>query len=738
MKRRITHDRTLNQPFNSHQPAHQTGKRPPWGLIITGSIFLILFVVVILLLTKDLPTLEQLEKYEQKFSTKLYSLDLKILKELYFIKRTYTPLDSIPEHLKQAALSTEDREFFDHWGFNSKRFAKAMLIDLFAMRYEQGASTLSQQLARGLFLTQEKKIIRKLRELLLSLQIEYTYTKNEILEMYLNHMYYGHGAYGVQAASKKYFEKNVADLTLDQSALLIALLKAPNYFSPYRHPEAGLQRRNLVLHNMLVCDFISREEYEQACAIEITTGLKTFDAKEEFGTAPYFTEWVRQYLQSKYGIMVYTDGLSVYTTIDTRIQACAEVAVKNHLPTIQAKVTHNFKTRNQYLDLIPPSIIEKKGLQNIKSNPAFIDSIINANAAVQVGMVALDPSNGYILAMIGGRDFEESKWNRVVQTRRQPGSAFKPIAYATAIDNGYSPSNELLNQPVVVYLDNGQIWRPMNYDHSEGGPTTLREGLRKSYNLIAVRLVQELVPPARVVEFARNLGIESFLDPVDALALGSCGVTPIELTSAYGVFANKGILAKPIGILKVVDKYGNVLEENYPDIREAMREEVAYIMTSMLQTVIDQGTGAGARSRYNFRRPAAGKTGTTNDYTDGWFIGYTPTMVAGVWCGLDEPKYSLGRGQEGARVAVPIWAPFMKTACDTMLATTNDTLRWGHDVHFVRPSNVVECDICTETKKLATEFCPHIVREVFVASSAPQSSCDVHKGHSKTTNRRHF
>ena len=368
-------------------------------------------------------------------------------------------------------------------------------------------------------------------------------------------MYFGHGAYGVQAASKKYFNKNVTDLTVDECALITALLQRPNYYSPYRRPEAATRRRNIVLHNMLICGFITRENYELACEIDVEAGLKPFDAKEEFGISPYFTEWVRQYLQDKYGLNVYTDGLSVYTTIDSRIQACAEAAVKNHLPKNQAKVTAYWKARNRYLDLIPPSIIEKRGLENIKSNETFIDSIINAKAAVQVALVSLDPSNGHILAMVGGRDFEESKWNRVIQTRRQPGSAFKPIAYATAIDNGYSPSTELLNQPVVMYMDDGKIWKPMNYDHSEGGPTTLREGLRKSYNLIAVRLVQELVPPARVVEFARNLGIESKLDPVDALSLGSCGITALELTSAYGVFANKGILAKPIGILKVVDKF---------------------------------------------------------------------------------------------------------------------------------------------------------------------------------------
>lgn len=738
MKRRITRDRLSNRPFNSHQKENKEVKQPPWGLIIAGVIFVFLLVFIFRVLTQGLPTLNQLEEYDQKFSTKLYSLDHKVLKELYFVKRTYTPLDSIPTSLVHAVISTEDRDFFNHWGFNSTRFIKAMLIDLIAMRYKQGASTLSQQLARGLFLTKEKKIIRKIRELLLAIQIEYTYTKNEILEMYMNHMYFGHGAYGVQAASRKYFGKDVVSVTPEESALLVALLKAPNHYSPYRRPEAAFKRRNLVLHNMLVCDFITQEQFEIFRNIDVIAGLKPFDAKEEFGNAPYFTEWVRQYLQDKYGLNVYTDGLSVYTTIDSRIQACAEVAVQNHLPNNQKKVNAYFKARNRYLDLVPPSIIEKRGLENIKSNEAFIDSIINANAAVQVGLVALDPSNGYILAMVGGRDFEESKWNRVIQTRRQPGSAFKPIAYATAIDNGYSPSTELLNQPVVVYMDNGDIWKPMNYDHSEGGPTTLREGLRKSYNLIAVRLLQELVPPARVVEFAKNLGIESHLDPVDALALGSCGITALELTSAYGVFANKGILAKPIGILKVVDKYGNVLEQNYPEFREAMREEVAYIMTNMLQTVIDHGTGIGARYRYHFTRPAAGKTGTTNDYTDGWFVGYTPSMVAGVWCGLDDPKFSLGRGQEGARVAVPIWAPFMKTAHDTMLATTRDTMRWGHNVQFVKPPNVVECDICTETKKLATEFCPHIVKEVFVASSAPQTYCDIHKGHTKSTYRRHY
>jgi len=700
-------------------------------------LIILMGIIILKLLTRGLPTLELLESYEQKLSTKLYSQDNRLLKELYFVKRTFTPLDSVPPNMIHAVLATEDREFFDHWGFNSKRFLKAMMVDLIALRYKQGASTLSQQLARGLFLTQEKKLIRKMKELLLSIQIEYTYTKEEILEMYMNHMYFGHGAYGVQAAAQKYFGKNVLDLRVEECALLTALLQRPNYYTPYRNPKATLDRRNVVLHNMLVCDYLSREEYESARQTPIK--IKEYDEREEFGIAPYFTETIRQYLQEKHGLKVYTDGLSVYTTLDSRIQACAEAAIKAHLNQSQEKFNKTMRIRDRFLEFLDPDYVRRRGIQNIRNDEAFVDSVIDANSPVQVALVALDPKTGYILAMVGGRDFEESKFNRVLQTRRQPGSAFKPIAYAAAVDNGYSPSTELLNQPVVSYMVDGTPWKPENYDHSEGGPTTLREGLRKSLNLIAVRLIQELVPPARVVEFANNLGIESPLDAVDALALGSCGVKPIELTSAFGVFANKGISAKPMDIIRVEDKYGNILEENHPQIKEALREEVAYIMTNMLQTVIDHGTGAGARYKYNFMRPAAGKTGTTNDYTDAWFVGYTPEIVAGVWVGLDDPKFSLGRGQEGARVALPIWAPFMKMAHDTLLATTQDTDRWGFRNGFRRPANVIECDICTDTKKLATEFCPHIVKEIFLRSAAPTSYCEIHQSNQKaSSSRRHY
>lgn len=734
MKRRISFNEfNPKSLLNQLGPESGNPRLKLWLLI--GGIGIILGVIFLIYLFRGLPTLEQLERVEQQLSTKLYSQDNQILKELYFVKRTYTPLDSIPATLKGAVLATEDRDFYDHWGFHPTRFIKAMLIDLLAFRYKQGASTLSQQLARGLFLTQEKKIIRKIRELLLAIQIEYTYTKPEIFEMYMNHMYFGHGAYGVQAAAQKYFNKDVISLNLVESALLTALLPRPNYYSPYRNPEVALRRRNTVLHNMLTCRYITREEFEHARNTPIE--VKEYDPKEEFGIAPYFTEMIRQELQTKYGLGLYTDGLSVYTTLDSRVQVCAEAAVKSYLPTLQEKVTRYYRTRDRYLEFIPKEYIRERGLERIRADKALVDSVLKANITVQTACVALDPTNGYILAMIGGRNFEESKYNRVVQARRQPGSAFKPIAYATAIDNGYSPATELLNQPVVVQLVTGEIWKPLNYDHSEGGPTTLREGLRKSYNLIAVRLVQELVPPSQVVDFAHKLGIESQLDAVDAIALGCCGVTPLELTSAYCVFDNKGIRTRPMAILRVEDKYGNVLEEHFPEVREALREEVAYVMTNMLQTVIDQGTGAGARSMYHFYRPAAGKTGTTNDYTDGWFVGFTPQIVAGVWCGLDDPKLTLGSGMEGARVAVPIWAPFMRTAHDTLFALTQDSAKWGIK-YFEMPDEVIYCEICAETKKLANESCPDIKKEIFIRSSAPKDYCEKHKSNLKSGSRRHY
>ncbi|MFQ5769824.1 MAG: penicillin-binding transpeptidase domain-containing protein, partial [bacterium] len=310
------------------------------------------------------------------------------------------------------------------------------------------------------------------------------------------------------------------------------------------------------------------------------------------------------------------------------------------------------------------------------------------------------------------------KWNRVVQARRQPGSAFKPFVYTVAIDNGYPTTHEELNQPVVVFLENGERWSPPNYDFSIGGPTTLREGLRRSLNLVTVRVLQNLIrKPSLVVKYAQKMGIKSPLDPVDALALGSSGVTPLEITSAYGVFANGGVHVDPVAIIKVEDKDGNIIEQNIPRSQEALRKETAYIMTDLLGTVIDHGTGGSARWKYHFYRPAGGKTGTTNDESDAWFIGFTPQIVTGVWVGLDDYTLSLGKGQTGASAALPIWAPYMKTVHDTLGLPELD---------FPMPEGVVRVEICNDTKKLANDVCPNIVEEVFERRLAPKEYCDKH------------
>lgn len=720
MRRRIRN-------YNRTEPtsAKQVFKRKTIlkSLIILATIVFISIMAWVIYLSLDLPSLTQLEHYDPELATKIYSIDGKIIKELYTQKRILIPLEEAPNYMWQAVIATEDHIFFDHWGVNIKRFAYAMLINVASLRYKQGASTITQQLARQLYLGLEKKVSRKIREWITAIQIERTYTKHEILEMYLNHMNFGHGNYGVQAASLDFFGKDAKNLTLEECALLAGLLQRPTSYSPVRYPERAKRRRNVVLHNMLKRKYINEEIYRNA--IETPIVVKPHSPEDEFGIAPYFTEHIRQELQERYHMDLYKGGYSVYTTLDTRVQAAAEKAVNDHLPKIQEKFNDRLLRTNKLKQYLPQEILRRLPYEQLKKNKVLIDSLANEYVPIQVAFVAIDPENGHILALIGGRDFGESKYNRAIQMKqRQPGSTIKPIVYTAAIDNGYSPTTELLNQPVVLYLPNGDRWAPHNYDHSQGGPTTFREALRRSLNLVTARVVQEIVPPKTVIDYARKLGITTPLDPVDAIALGAAQVIPIEMTSAFGVFANQGALAKPMAILRVEDKYGNVLEEYRPELSHVLRVETSYIMVNMLETVLNRGTGAQARSVYKFIRPAGGKTGTTNEFTDAWFIGFTPQIVAGVWVGLDNPAISLGSGQTGAQAALPIWAPFMKVAHDTL----NLPIEYFH-----MPPGVSRVDICNETKMLATEYCPDIVTEIFETKNVPTQYCNQHTGYDSKT-----
>jgi penicillin-binding protein 1A len=609
------------------------------------------------------------------------------------------------------------------------RVAQAVVIDLFYMEKRQGASTITQQLSRLLYLSAEKTLTRKVKEILTAVQIERTYTKPEILEMYLNHVYLGHGAHGVELAAQRYFGKSVSRLDVQEGATLIALVQRPESLSPIRHPQACLSRRNLVLRNMYVTGGLSKEEFERYARLDL--GVQKTLPNEYYGIAPYFTEHVRQMLWDKYGRDILTEGLTIYTTLDTRAQYLAEKAVAEQLHKIQVQYNKRLLGKREHLQIITQAVLDSLGMnvRQVLLDSATIHGILGKERPVQAALVCLEPKTGFVRALVGGRDFEENKYNRVIQAKRQPGSAFKPFVYTTVIDNGYPPTYEVLNQPVVVKQVDGTEWRPHNYDNSIGGFVTLREALLRSLNLPTVRVVQQLTNAATVVSYAKRMGITTDLPPYDAVAaLGAGEVIPLEITSAYAALANQGVLQSPIFITRIEDRDGNVLEETLPHGKEVLSKETANIVTHMLRSVMDhpRGTAAGARSRYNFYRPAAGKTGTTNTYRDAWFIGYTPQLVAGVWTGFDRQDMSFEKGT-GAVIALPIWAPFMRAYHDTLGLPVEE---------FEQPETVVQVQICRDSKKIANDECPTIVQEVFKKDSAPASHCTLHRGRDKWQSTR--
>ncbi|MBN2000865.1 PBP1A family penicillin-binding protein [candidate division KSB1 bacterium] len=668
-------------------------------------------------LGKDLPSFEELENYSPELATQVYSADGVLIKEFFTQRRSYTPFSQIPEICKQTVLVAEDHRFFDHWGFVPIRFFKVVITDLLTLSTQQGASTLTQQLARRLYLTPEKTIPRKIREILTAIQIERTYTKNEIFEMYMNHMQFGHGTYGIESAARRFFNKKLTELDISESALLAGMLQRPGALNPYRYPDRAVRRRNLILRRMLEEKVINHEQY--STAIQDSLNLVPLQVQDQRDIAPYFTEYIRKNLQDIYQMDLYKGGMKIYTTLDSRVQSCAERAIRDGLPKLQEHLILYMRKRKNFREICPPSLLEKRTFEQILVNKALVDSVIQAKCVVQVALVAIDPRNGHILAMVGGRDFKESQFNRAVQARRQPGSVFKPVVYTAAVDNGYMPYYEKLNQPIVVQMLDGTRWTPGNYDGSIGGKTTLREALKRSLNLVTARLVQEDVPPEQVVEYARYLGITSPLDAVDALALGSSGVMPLEMITAFGVFANRGVLVKPFAVLRIEDKFANLLQKDTPQSKGVLREETAYILTNLMQSVAWSGTGAASVSTYKFLRPAGGKTGTTNDYTDAWYITFTPQMVAGAWVGLDDPALSLGPGQTGAKAALPIVVPFIKAALDTLELPIED---------FIRPPGIVDVEICRETQKIATEVCPEVLEEICDIRYLPTQKCDIHTG----------
>jgi penicillin-binding protein 1A len=584
------------------------------------------------------------------------------------------PASEIPKVMRQAIVAIEDERFYQHYGIDAIGIARAMIKNVQAGRVVQGASTLTQQLVKNAFLTSEKSFKRKAIEAMMAFQIERKYSKEEILTLYLNEIYFGHGAYGLHAAAKIYFNKDPGDLSLLECATLAGIPKSPVAFSPYKNSEKNLQRRRLVLSKMAELSFITPADYEENKDKEPV--LATL--KEEEVKAPYFVTYVRDILLEKYGAnLVYNGGLKVYTTLDLDLQGFAEKAMDN--------------------------------------SELFLKRPIEKDPGMNGTLICLDHKTGHIKALYGGRSFKLSQFNRATQALRQPGSSFKPFVYGCALESGMLPSDTVVDEP-ISYTNpwSHKVWAPKNYDLKFHGTVTLIKAICNSYNVPAVKLIDK-VTPAKVIQFARKLGVTAQMEPNLSLALGSGNFTPLEMASAYGVFANQGIYAPPIGILKVVDRDGNVLEESLPRVKEVMKGVHAAMIVDMLRTAAERGTGRRALVK---GRAVAGKTGTTNDYIDAWFNGFTPELVTIVQFGYDMPK-SLGGKMAGGTVCGPVWQAFMEKALEKYPISD-----------FPVPEGAVRARVCMTSGRRPCSACPGttIVNQVFPIEALPTGECPVHSG----------
>lgn len=729
--------------------------------------------------SKDLPSIASLREYQPSLVTKIYGDDRQLVGQFYIERRVLVPLKEMPPDLLHAIIAVEDSRFYEHKGVDPLGILRALLTNIENFRLRQGASTITQQLARSLFLSSEKSFKRKVKEALLAWKMEKVLSKDEILELYLNQIYFGHGSYGVQSAARTYFGKNVEQLNLAEVAYLAGVPRAPTEYSPYNNPERAKQRQGVVLRRMVEEGFITEDQFRKVYRQDLY--FQKIEKEEEF--APYFLEYLRQYLSAAYGEnAVYKGGLTVYTTLNLTMQKTATQALKDGLREVDKRqgyrgpVAHKnpkelareeetgvglmgmaVMKEGDVVDGIVTAVdengaaviaagrtghISPEGMawarKRLKGPDLLKDVEVNSEAkpsdilhvgdvvkvklrrldartktavfsldqdpVVEGALIALDPRTGAIKAMVGGYDFKRSEFNRALTARRQPGSAFKPVIYATAIERGLTPATIMVDAP-IVFVDEEQqkVWRPENYESKFYGPISLREALAHSRNLATVKLL-ERVGIKNVVEFAKRVGINSPLTPDLSMALGSSSVSLVELTSTYGVFANEGVRAEPMAVLSVADSSGQILEEHEPVANEVIAKETAYVITNMMEDVIQRGTGWRAKV---LNRPLAGKTGTTNDFTDAWFVGFAPNLAAGVWVGFDDVR-SLGDREAGASAALPIWINFMRAAFEVVPEMT-----------FPIPENVVYAKIDPLTGQLAPEGAENAAIEIFVKGTEP-------------------
>jgi penicillin-binding protein 1A len=686
------------------------------GRLVIGLLVLVSALVgatagLLLVYSTDLPQVGQLEHYRPSSITELYDDQGRTIGSFALQRRVVATYDDYPELLRQALISIEDKDFYRHWGINVWRIAGAAYRDIQSGGRVQGASTLTMQLARNLFLSPDRSFHRKIQEALLAVQIERRFTKSQIFTLYANQIYLGHGVYGFEAASQFYFSKPAKRLTLDEAALLAGLPKSPSYYSPITHPDHALKRRNLVINSMLEDGNITAQQ----AAVARDQPIRLEVAHDPDSLAPYFVEEIRRYLEGKYGSdQVHEGGLRVYTSLDMDLQRAANRAVfdglaayerrhgwRGHLQNVlaadvtlanyqhpdwdsdpevnsyvhalvtavtPASATIRFGrysstlapadsawTRRRVADILKPGDIAY--VKIISLNPDGKARVsLEEDSGAQGALVAIDNTTGEIKAMVGGRDFNLSKFNRSTQALRQVGSSFKPYVYTAAIDRGATPDDTILDAPITFPTPSGP-YEPHNYDEKFEGTITLRRALAQSRNIPALKLADS-IGIKTVIDYAHRFGITSNIPPYLPIALGAVEITPIEQTSAYSVFPSDGVHITPRYITKVTDYEGRTLEENFPDVKDVVSARTARTMTSMLREVVLHGTAIAASS---MKYPLAGKTGTTNNFTDAWFVGFSPSITCGVWIGYDEKKF-LGAKETGSRAALPIWMDFMKVA----------------------------------------------------------------------------
>ncbi len=754
------------------------------GILWTGAILFLVAVPSLILfylyINEGLPKIDTLADYNPPAISTVYSADNRLIAEFYRERRKVIPLSAMPDLLKKAFIAAEDSRFYSHPGIDLIGIARAMFKNIEAWDIVQGGSTITQQVTKSFLLTPERSFMRKFKEAILAYRITSTFSKDDILFLYLNQIYLGHGAYGVEAAAENYFGKSASELNLAECAILAGLPQAPSRYSPFRHPERAKQRQIYVLNRMAQEGYITDDEAKRAVAENLDIQPRRNLFTEE---TPFYTEHIRRYVEGKYGAdYLYTAGIRIYTAVDIDMQKKGQESIDAGLRELDKRQGYRGPT-----DRIPLKDLEsffqsyqaegKEGVPSIgsiltgvvtevnnsrqtaavragtiqgtialsdmkwakklisdttnrSSAPKTIGDILQPGDVIQVrilqdyhpahsgqvifsleqtpkvqgALLCLETETGQVRVMIGGRDFKDSQFNRAIQSRRQPGSAFKPLIYAAALDRGYTPATVMMDATIEFWDDEGDpVWRPRNYDRKFYGRVLFRHALEKSLNVVTVKILQD-IGVDYAIHYSNKLGITSPLEKNLSISLGSSGVSLLELITAYSVFANQGDRIQPAFITRIEDRNGRMIEEAQPRRESVMDRRTAYIMTSLLEGVVKNGTGKRVLA---LNRPVAGKTGTTSNLNDAWFVGFTPQYVAGVWVGFDEES-SLGKGETGASAAIPIWLNFMKRILDGKPPTP-----------FPVPTGIVFVSIDTETGLPAGPDSSEIIYECFKEGTAP-------------------